>query len=32
VSPGEYAVEILVEQDVVLGAGVGVRPEPVSFP
>ncbi|ROO53011.1 uncharacterized protein DUF4241 [Micromonospora sp. Llam0] len=30
VAPGEYAVEILVEDDVVLGAGVVVRPEPVS--
>ncbi|WFE25432.1 DUF4241 domain-containing protein [Solwaraspora sp. WMMD791] len=30
VAPGEYAVEILAEGDVVLGAGVVVRPEPVS--
>ncbi|MFY1653719.1 DUF4241 domain-containing protein [Solwaraspora sp. WMMB762] len=30
VSPGEYAVEILTEDDVVLGARVVVRPEPVS--
>lgn len=30
VAPGEYAVEILAEDDVVLGAGVVVRPEPVG--